>query len=88
MFDDICPGYNQASNSGGMSMLSRQDILEAALRLPGADRLVIVNSLMDTLPADPDVAMEDDPEFLAELDRRANDPVPNIPAADIWNGDD
>lgn len=50
---------------------SREEILNAALQLSEADRLVIANRLLDTLSEDvPGLAM-DDPALAAELDRRS-----------------
>ena len=47
-----------------------QEILEAAMKMPDADRLAIASCLMETLP-DEIVALDaDDPELLNELDRR------------------
>lgn len=65
-------------------LASRDQILDAALKLSEADRLEIVTRLLETLPQDlPGLSM-DDPDFLAELDRRANDGGPVIPASELW----
>lgn len=53
--------------------MSPNSIFEAAVKLPEADRLVLVSRLMDTLPADVDLLSMDDPNLLDELDRRAAD---------------
>ena len=47
-----------------------EQIPVAALKLPEIDRLVIANSLMDTLPDDLAALSVDDPDLLDELDRR------------------
>ena len=58
---------------------SRDEILQAALGLPEADRLVIANRLLDTLPADaPGLAM-DDPALARELDRRSGQWENSVP---------
>ncbi|HEX6984685.1 MAG TPA: hypothetical protein VF170_04880 [Planctomycetaceae bacterium] len=48
----------------------RDEILDAALRLPERDRLAIASRLMETLPEE---APDDEDEFAAELDRRSGD---------------
>jgi hypothetical protein len=60
------------------------EIISAALKLSDSDRLLIATRLLDTLP-DEFQFLEDDPEMLAELERRASDASPTIPAAEIWN---
>ncbi|HMF13696.1 MAG TPA: addiction module protein [Gemmataceae bacterium] len=45
-----------------------QAVLDAALALPEAQRLILVERLMETLPPDQDDLT--DVEFAAELDRR------------------
>jgi putative addiction module component (TIGR02574 family) len=63
-----------------------QTILDAALALPEAERLSLVERLLETLPPAPqdDITEED---FLAELDRRAaeikKDPSLAIPWTDV-----
>ncbi len=61
------------------------EILDAALQLSDSERLVMVHRLMDTLPESP--PFDDDPEFLAELERRANDGSPGIPASELWTAE-
>lgn len=53
--------------------VTRDEILEAALRLPEVDRLAIVNRLLETLPDDPPGLSDDDSAFAEELERRSND---------------
>ncbi|MEX0711296.1 MAG: hypothetical protein WD278_03035 [Pirellulales bacterium] len=63
---------------------SRDEILDAALKLPEADRLVIVRRLLDTLPDDIPGLSDDDPGFLRELERRASDTEATIPISELW----
>jgi putative addiction module component (TIGR02574 family) len=63
-----------------------QTFLDAVLALPEAERLWLVERLLETLP----LAPEDDPkeaQFLAELDRRAaevaKDPSRAIPWTEV-----
>ncbi|MEX2119898.1 MAG: hypothetical protein WD847_09920 [Pirellulales bacterium] len=63
---------------------SRDEILDAALKLPEADRLVIVRRLLDTLPDDIAGLSDDDPGFLEELERRAGDTEATIPVSELW----
>jgi len=53
--------------------ITRDDILEVALQLSEADRLTIVNRLLETLPDDPPGLSLDDVEFGEELERRSGD---------------
>lgn len=52
---------------------TRDEILRAALQLSEADRLALVDELMDTLPEDPPGLSDDDPDFAKELERRTGD---------------
>jgi putative addiction module component (TIGR02574 family) len=61
--------------------LSRDAIFEAAMALPENERLDLASRLMDTLP--PGIMSAEDPEFLAELERRFNDGSPTIPWSEI-----
>jgi hypothetical protein len=61
--------------------LTSEAILEAALKLPESERLDIAARLLDTVP--PGLMSEDDPDFIAELDRRFNDGTPGIPWSEI-----
>ena len=61
--------------------LTPESIYEAALTLPDAERLELATRLMDTVP--PEIMSIDDPEFIAELDRRFNDGSPTIPWSEI-----
>jgi len=63
---------------------NRDDVLDAALQLSESDRLLIATRLMDTLSEGVVGLSEDDPEFLAELERRANDVGPTIPVSELW----
>ncbi len=58
---------------------TRDEILEAALQLSEADRLVIASEFLETLPKDlPGLAMAD-PGLMAELERRSGDLEGSIP---------
>jgi putative addiction module component (TIGR02574 family) len=54
-------------------LASRDDILDAALRLSEDDRMLIVGRLLETLPAELPGWSMDDPELEAELERRSGD---------------
>ncbi|MBN2295766.1 MAG: hypothetical protein JXM70_25260 [Pirellulales bacterium] len=47
-----------------------QSIFNAAMQLPEADRLTLVSRLMESLPPEGITVSLDDPELMAELDRR------------------
>lgn len=68
-------------------ILKAEEILDAALKLSDSERLLIATRLLDTLPTETIEYSDDDPEFLAELECRASDPSPRIPASDIWKRD-
>ena len=61
--------------------LTPDAIFEAAMALPENERLDLASRLLDTVP--PGIMSSDDPEFIAELDRRFNDGSPTIPWSDI-----
>jgi hypothetical protein len=61
--------------------LSREAIYEAAMKLPENERLDLASQLLDTVP--PGIMSADDPEFLAEIERRFNDGSPTIPWSEI-----
>ena len=64
---------------------SRDEILDAALRLPEADRLLIATRLLQTVPDERADPVDDDEVFLAELERRASDAGPTIPLGELWS---
>ena len=49
-------------------------LFEAAMQLPEAERLLLASQIMDTLPPEDVTCSIDDPDLLAELDRRFADP--------------
>jgi hypothetical protein len=53
--------------------------LKAALELPETDRMLLAQELMDTIPAESELWSIEDPGFLEDLERRANDGSPRIP---------
>jgi putative addiction module component (TIGR02574 family) len=61
--------------------LTPETIFEAAMALPESERLDLASRLMDTVP--PDIMSTDDPDFVAELERRFNDGAPTIPWSEI-----
>ena len=61
--------------------LTPDTIFEAALNLPDNQRLDLAARLLDTVP--PGIMSIDDPELIAELDRRFNDGSPTIPWSEI-----
>jgi hypothetical protein len=64
---------------------SRDEVLDAALKLSESDRLLIATRLMDTLSDDLPGLSVDDPGFIDELERRAADAGPMIYASELWN---
>jgi hypothetical protein len=54
-------------------MTTPDAIVHAALQLPEAERWVIVDKLLESLPAAPSAQDLNDPEFIQEMDRRAAD---------------
>jgi len=61
--------------------LTSDAIFEAAMSLPENERLDLACRLLDTVP--PGMLSADDPDFIAELDRRFNDGSPTIPWTEI-----
>ena len=67
---------------------SPDEIIDAALKLPESDRLLIAARLLDTLPDDhPGLSEDDDAGFMNELERRAKDTGATIPVSELWNQD-
>jgi hypothetical protein len=63
-----------SSDRWSLIMLNSRDaILKAALQLSEADRLALVDELMDTLPENALGLSDDDPDFAEELKRRSGD---------------
>jgi hypothetical protein len=60
-------------------------IYEAAMNLPENERLDLAARLLDTVP--PGILSDDDPDFIAELDRRFNDGSPTIQWSEIRDQD-
>jgi hypothetical protein len=61
-------------SAGAHSMpATREQILEAALKLPEEDRFVIASELLGTLPEELPALAWDDPGLAAELERRSGD---------------
>jgi hypothetical protein len=81
--------YPARGHAGGTIIVasSANDIIDAALKLPESDRLLIATRLLETLPDDQPGLSEDDPGFMDELERRASDKEPTIPVSDLWKQD-
>ncbi len=64
-----------------------QAIVEAALALPEADRFLVVERLLESLPPEQEADDLSDDEFFAELERRsqeiASDPSAGIPWSEV-----
>jgi len=61
--------------------LTPDAIFEAAMALPENERLDLAARLLDTVP--PGIMSIEDPNFIAELDRRFDDGSPTIPWSEI-----
>lgn len=59
-------------------------ILEAALKLPENERLILVSRLMETMPAEDAGLSLDDASLLDELDRRFNDREGSVSWPDLF----
>jgi hypothetical protein len=66
-------------------MISTEQLLKQALDLPEPDRLVLATRLLESLPPENDEAVLDDPELIAELDRRFGDLEGLVPADNLWS---
>ncbi len=64
-----------------------RELLDRALALPPGERVKLAHDLLGSVVADEEGETDEDldPEFLAELNRRAADDTPGIPAADAFN---
>ena len=64
-----------------------RELLNRALALPPGERVKLAHELLGSVVADEEGEADEDldPEFLAELNRRAADDRPGIPAADAFN---
>ena len=63
---------------------SIQSILDTALQLPESDRLEIAQELLDSLPDQDEGIAIDDPGFLQEMERRAQDSAAGISWKEIY----
>ena len=68
---------------GRNMQLTPEALFEAAMNLPEGQRLDLAARLLDTVP--PGLLSEDDPDFIAELDRRAADESESIPWSQLKN---
>jgi putative addiction module component (TIGR02574 family) len=58
---------------------SREDVIKTAMELTEVDRLLLATDLMETISGELQGWALDDPNFAAELDRRADDGSAGIP---------
>ncbi len=65
-----------------MSM-SQEELFKSALALPEGERILLATELLDSIKSPLTHLSSDDPAFLDELDRRANDPSPGIPWEEV-----
>jgi len=63
-----------------------QTLLDAALQLPEADRLALASCLLESLPPAATLSV-DDPNLIAELDRRFADADGAVPWSDLRAAD-
>lgn len=63
--------------------ISREEVLKSALSLPEADRILLATKLLDSFDDSKASFSVDDPSFLQELERRANDLPPGIPWEEV-----
>ena len=63
--------------------ISHEEILKSALSLPEADRMLLAKEILDSFDDSKTSFSVDDPAFLQELERRANDPSPGIPWEEV-----
>jgi putative addiction module component (TIGR02574 family) len=65
-----------------MSM-SQEELFKSALALPEGERILLATELLDSIESPPTQFSVDDPGFLEELERRANDSSPGIPWEEV-----
>jgi putative addiction module component (TIGR02574 family) len=75
-----------SKSAGGFAMdVKRQAVLDAAMALPEADRVAIIQHLLATLSPEGDGPLEE--EWAADLDRRLadfeDDPTTAVPWAEL-----
>lgn len=63
--------------------ISHEELLKSALSLPEADRILLATELLDSVDNSTTRLSVDDPAFLQELERRANDPSPGVPWEEV-----
>lgn len=78
-----CLGDESIPPSESPMSTAHDDVLKSALSLPESDRIRLATELLDSLPGTPPGLSIEDPDFLKELERRANDPAPGIPWEEI-----
>ena len=60
-----------------------QSLLNAALQLSQEDRWTLVSRLLESMPAEVSTLAADDPDLVAELDRRFTNPEGAVPWSDL-----
>ena len=73
----------RSSSSEVFVSISHEEVLKSALSLPEADRILLATKLLDSFDDSKASFSVDDPSFLQELERRANDPPPGIPWEEV-----
>jgi putative addiction module component (TIGR02574 family) len=58
--------------------ISHEEILKSVLSLPKADRIILATELLDSFDDSMPGLSVDNPAFLQELERRANDKSPGV----------
>lgn len=61
------------------------EFIDAAILLDEADRFQVVTRLLETLPNEPPGLSVEDPEFIAELEQRADDLEGVVPSSQLWD---
>jgi putative addiction module component (TIGR02574 family) len=63
--------------------MSQEELFKSALALPEGERILLATELLDSIESSSARFSVDDPAFLQELERRANDPSPGIPWEEV-----
>lgn len=68
-------------------MITSEQLLKQALELPEPDRFALATRLLESLPPGHDESSIDDPDLIAELDRRFQDREGLVPAEELWKSE-
>lgn len=63
--------------------ISPEELLKSALSLPEADRILLATEILDSVGNSTARRSANDPAFLHELERRANDSSPGIHSDEV-----